>query len=116
VDLTRDADQTRLEWRFHQLPARPLVRREIRLDAVQDAAVETAIRRLVAETPVDAVLTVRVVGTLGDAARRVLSAANLRRLAPATMNIDLKLEDEDGAFVRRTSSRQSDVVLELPLG
>jgi len=116
VDLTRDADQTRLEWRFHQLPARPLVRREIHLDAVQDAVVETAIRRLVAETPVDAVLTVRVVGTLGDAARRVLSAANLRRLAPATMNIDLKLEDEDGAFVRPTSSRQSDVVLELPLG
>jgi hypothetical protein len=57
-----------------------------------------------------------VVGTLGDAARRVLSAANLRRRAPATMNIDLKLEDEDGAFVRPTSSRQSDVVLELPLG
>jgi hypothetical protein len=32
------------------------------------------------------------------------------------MNIELKLEDEDGVFVRPPSSRQSDAMLELPLG
>ena len=116
VDLTRDAGETRLDWQFHELPARPLVRREIHLETVQDAAVEAAIRGLIAESPADAVLTIRVVGKIGDAARRALSAANLRHLAPATMNVSLKLEDEDGAFVRPPSARQSDVVLELPLG
>jgi len=115
VDVTCDAGDTRLDWQFHPLPARPLVRREIHLDAVPDTALETKICAVVADCPADAVLTIRVVGKLGDAARRVLSAANLRRLAPATMNIELKLEDEDGAFVRsRSASRPSDAVLELP--
>jgi DNA repair exonuclease SbcCD nuclease subunit len=116
IDLTRDAREIRLDWQFHQLPARPLVRREIHLDTVQDIAVEAAIRGLIAESPSDAVLTIRVVGTLGDDARSVLAAANLRRLAPATMNIELKLEDEDGTFVRPVSSSSNDVTLELPLG
>ena len=78
VDLTLDAGETRLDWQFHQLPARPLVRREIHLDTVHDAAVEAAIRGLIAGSPADAVLTIRVLGKVGDAARRVLSAANLR--------------------------------------
>jgi len=116
VAVTPNADGGRLDWQFHPLPARPLVRREVHLDAVEDAALESTIRALIGDSPADAVLTIRVAGKLGDDARRVLSAANLRRLAPATMNIELKLEDEDGAFVRPPSSRQSDVVLELPLG
>jgi DNA repair exonuclease SbcCD nuclease subunit len=116
VDLTLDANATRLAWQFHELPARPLVRREIHLDTVQDAAVDTTIRALIAASPADAVLTIRVVGKVGDTARRVLSAANLRHIAPATMNIELTLEDEDGAVVRPVPSRQSDAVLELPLG
>jgi DNA repair exonuclease SbcCD nuclease subunit len=117
VDVRCDGGETRLDWQFHPLPARPLVRREIHLDAVADTALEPTIRALIAAVPPDAVLTIRVIGNLGDGARRVLSAANLRRLAPATMNIELKLEGEDGTFVRPSSSaRQSDVVLELPLG
>ncbi len=116
VDLTCDAGDTRLDWQFHPLPARPLVRREVQLDAVEDAALESTIRALIGDSPPDAVLTIRVAGKLGDNARRVLSAANLRRLAPTTMNIELKLDLEDGAFVGPPFSSQSDVVLELPLG
>ena len=116
VGVTCDARDTRLDWQFHPLPARPLVRREIQLDALQNTALETTVRALIDSAPADAVLTIRVVGKPGDDARRVLAAAYLRRLAPATMNIELKLEGEDGAFVRTPSSRQSDVVLELPLG
>ena len=96
--------------------ARPLVRREIHLDTVHDTAVEAALRGLIAASPADAVLTIRVLGKVGDAARRVLSAANLRHLAPATMNIELKLEDETAFSSGPPSARQSDVVLELPLG
>jgi DNA repair exonuclease SbcCD nuclease subunit len=116
VDVTCNAGDTRVDWQFHPLPARPLVRREIHLDAVQDTALEPTIRALIADVPADAVLTIRVVGKLGDGSRRVLSAANLRRLAPATMNVELELEDDDRAFVKPPSSRQNDAVLELPLG
>lgn len=111
VDLMCDVSETRPDWQFHPLPARPLVRREIHVDAVQDTTLEATIRALIAAVPADAVLTIRVVGTLGDDARRVLSAANLRRLAPATMNIELKLGDQEA--VPRTI-RKSDAVLELP--
>jgi len=116
VALTPNADGPRLDWQFHPLPARPLVRRDVHLDAIEDAAVEPTIRVLIGDSPADAVLTIRVAGKLGDDARHVLSAANLRRLAPATMNIELELDLEDGAFVRPAFSRQSDGVLELPFG
>jgi DNA repair protein SbcD/Mre11 len=115
VDMTCDSGGTRLDWRFHVLPARPLVRREVRVDGVGDAAVEAMLRTLIAETPIDAVLTIRVVGTISDRARRVLTAANIRSLAPATMNVELTLQGEVGAFVRQQpSSRRSDAILELP--
>src|SRR5215831_14380859 len=74
VDLTHDAGETRLEWTFHQLPARPLVRREIHLEAVENAALEPTIRALIGDAPADAVLTIRIVGKLDDDARRVLAA------------------------------------------
>jgi exonuclease SbcD len=115
IDVTHDAGGARLDWRFHPLPARPLVRREIHLESVHDTALEATIRGVIAESPADAVLTLRVVGTFSDAARRVLSAANLRRLTPPTMNIELKLEDDDGTFVRpRAVPGRSDTVLEFP--
>jgi DNA repair exonuclease SbcCD nuclease subunit len=116
VDVMSDGSTTKLDWRFHQLPARPLVRRELAIESVADHALEAAITNIIAECADDAVLTLRIVGTLSDHGRRVLAAANLRRLAPPTMNVDLKLEDNDGFFVRPVSrSRLNDEMLELPL-
>ena len=116
VDVSCDGPTAKLDWEFHQLPARPLVRRELTLENVTDDSLEATIVKLITECADDAVLTLRIVGTLGDHARRVLAAANLRRLAPSTMNVDLKLEDDDGLFVRPVSrSRPSDEMLELPL-
>ena len=116
VDVTRDRSTTQLDWQFRQLPARPLVRRELAIEAVPDHALEAAIAGIIAECADDSVLTLRIVGALSEHAGRVLAAANLRRLAPPTMNVDLKLEDDDGMFVRPVSrSRPSDEMLELPL-
>jgi exonuclease SbcD len=116
VDVMSDGSTTKLDWRFHQLPARPLVRRELAIESVANHALEAAITNIIAECADDAVLTLRIVGTLSDHGRRVLAAANLRRLAPPTMNVDLKLEDNDGFFVRPVSrSRLNDEMLELPL-
>jgi len=61
------------------------------------------------------VLTIRIVGTVSEHAWRVLSAANLRRLSPSSMNIELRL-DGDSAVDRPSSGpNRSDGVLELPL-
>ena len=116
VDLTCDGPTPQIDWQFRHLPARPLVRRELVLEGVAGHSLEAAIGAIIADCAADAVLTLRVVGTLTDHGRRVLAAANLRRLAPPTMNVELKLEDEDGLFVRPVSrSRPSDEMLELPL-
>ncbi len=114
VEVALDGSDIHLDWEFHSLPARPLVRRELHVDALADDAVESALRTMIAEAPDDAVLTIRVVGSIGEHAWRALSASNLRRLSPSSMNIELKL-DGDVALVRPPSiPRRSDEVLELP--
>ena len=115
VEVACDDSDTRVTWQFHTLPARPLVRCDLNVDALAHDALEAAVRTMIADAPDDAVLTIRVVGTLGEHAWRVLSSANLRRLSPSSMNISLKL-DRDASFVRPVSRpTRRDEVLELPL-
>jgi DNA repair exonuclease SbcCD nuclease subunit len=102
-------------WEFHALPARPLVRHDLVVDAIADDALESTLRTLIAEAPADAVLTIRVTGTMSEHAWRVMSAANLRRMSPPSMNVELKL-DRTEAFVRPAPTpRPIDDALELPL-
>ncbi len=90
VEVALAADGARVDWRFCPLPARPLVRQTLSVDAVGEADLEVYLRSLIAEAPVDAVLTIRVEGTITDGAARFLSAAHLRSLAPATINVELR--------------------------
>ena len=114
VEVACDDSAARVDWKFCALPARPLVRCNLDIDGIADDALESAIRTVIAEAPENAVLTIRVVGTLGEHAWRVLSAANLRRLSPSSMNIALKL-DGNASFVRPASGRRRrDEALELP--
>jgi DNA repair protein SbcD/Mre11 len=116
VEVACDAPVARVDWRLHPLPARPLVRRELHLDTVADEALESTIRAFVAEVPADAVLTIRVVGALTERAARVLAAANLRRLAPRSMNVEVRLEDQNAVRAWRTKdAEEHEQVLELPL-
>jgi hypothetical protein len=48
----------------------------------------------------DAVLTIRLDGTMTPRAARLLSAANLRSLAPPTMNVELRLANLADAIPR----------------
>lgn len=84
--------QERVAWRFERLPARPLVRHDIDAGAMTDDALESGVRAFIADAPADAVLTIRVSGSLSSRAARFLSAANLRRLAPETMNVEVRAE------------------------
>ena len=115
VELTCADSVVHLDWRFHQLPARPLVRHDLQLDGLEASQVESSIRSLVADAPADAVLSIRVTGAISEDVSRVLSAAFLRTLAPETMNLDLRLVDGIDRNSLPKPPRQRDDVLELPL-
>lgn len=116
VELTCNDSVVKLDWRFHKLPARPLVRHDLQLDGLEASQVESAIRSLVASTPVDAVLSIRVTGAITEHVSPVLSAGFLRSLAPATMNLDLRLGDGvDRDSLPGPTRQRDDDVLELPL-
>ncbi len=97
VEVVRDDAGVRVDWRFHMLPARPLVRHTLSVDAVAESDLEVHLRSLIAEAPADAVLTIRVEGTIPEGAARLLSAAYLRSLAPATMNVELRPVERTGS-------------------
>lgn len=90
-------------WEFRSLPARPMIVRDVTAPA-EAAALERELRAIVAEVPEDAVLTIRVQGELADGQARVLSAANLRRFVPASMNLDVRTEWQAQAFRRARSA------------
>jgi DNA repair exonuclease SbcCD nuclease subunit len=106
VELDCAGPSPQASWQFHPLPARQLVRRDVHVEGTAEAAaLEAMIRGVIGEVPADAVLTIRIVGSLTEAGRRVLAAANLRRLAPASMNLELRLDDE---ALRRPTVRATD--------
>jgi DNA repair protein SbcD/Mre11 len=115
VEIAIEDADVRAAWEFHPLPARPLVRHDLVVDTIADDALESTIRALIAAAPADAVLTIRVAGAMSEHAWRVMSAANVRRWSPPSMNVELKL-DRTEAFVRPASTKRSnDEVLDLPL-
>jgi hypothetical protein len=90
VDLVINDGAARVGWRFNPLPARPLVRCALDVNSCTGAELEARLRTLVTEAPADAVLTIHVEGNMTDHVGRLLSAANLRSLAPTTMNVELR--------------------------
>jgi exonuclease SbcD len=79
----------RVEWEFRELPARPMIRKEILVDGSSESALATTVHEIIAAAPRDAVLSIRVAGALTDAQWRVVSAASLRAVAPRTMNVEI---------------------------
>ncbi len=74
-------------WVFRELPARPMLRKDIHparngMDDLRDR-----IQSAIAAAPPDAVLNVRIFGKLQEGQFNLVSAANLRAMAPRTMNI-----------------------------
>ena len=113
VELKPEGERVDVAWNFHALPARPLVRHDLQLDGLGAPQVESTIRTLVATSPADAVISVRVTGTISEEVSRVLSANFLRALTPPTMNLDLRLADGP-EVLPRAKGRQHEDILELP--
>ena len=108
---TRDG---RVDWEFRDLPARPMVVADIEADAFRAGTtrvrpgaacgetLESRIRAIIAAAPDDSVLRIRIRGRLRDRDLPAVSAASLRRFAPATMNVEVGV---DGLFGRGRDGR-----------
>lgn len=101
-----DAGPAAVRWRFGALPTRPMLTREIRAGGLDRRALTEEIRRAVRDAPADAVLRLRIVGTVPPPARAALSAAALRALAPGTMNVEVALADEPRRGTRNEARRR----------
>ena len=86
-------DDGRARWDFRDLPARPMVRRELEAGGMTPNVMESSVREIVGTLPVDAVVSIRIVGDMTDEHWRTLSAARLRTFVPPTMNLDITPAD-----------------------
>lgn len=86
-----DAAAPRVRWEFRELPARPMVRREIVPATMSEVLLAETVQEIVSTAPPDAVLSIRLAGPLTDAQWGVVSSARLREIAPRTMNVEITL-------------------------
>lgn len=78
-----------VRWDFRELPARPMIRREVAADGLSESALADVVRAMITEAPADAVLSIRMTTPLSEQQWSVVSAARLRELAPSTMNVEI---------------------------
>ena len=76
---------------FRRLPTRPMVVKELDANDMGREGLENAVRRTIAQLPKDAVLQLRILGSVQQDGRQVLGANFLRSLAPPTMNVEARL-------------------------
>ncbi len=93
-DLANGSRSSLCRWDFHELPARPMLIHDLQADDNTGTEVELAIRKCIEQSPVDAILRVRIHGRPGGEVRMVTRAANLRAIAPPTMNVEAVMVDE----------------------
>jgi DNA repair exonuclease SbcCD nuclease subunit len=91
-----------LQWEFRSLPARPMIRKEISVDGLTPAGLDTILRAVVSSEPPDAVLSIRIKGHLDAEHWRIVSARHLRTFVPPTMNVDVVPSDPPNRAPSRT--------------
>jgi DNA repair exonuclease SbcCD nuclease subunit len=103
VERGQDCGGVLRRWEFRRLSARPMEVKEVQADGATANILERRLASAIDKVPRDAVLRIRVHGQVTQDARAVVHAANLRALAPPTMNVEVMLVD-DGArrSVKRT--------------
>ena len=89
VRVRAEAPRAQVEWEFRELPARPMIRKEIAAAALSPMALASAVESIVAEVPIDAVVSIKLLGALTGDQWRVVSSARLRAIVPRTMNVDI---------------------------
>jgi DNA repair exonuclease SbcCD nuclease subunit len=92
---------------FVPLPARPMLEVQIGLDSHTPESLVHYLRQALAQLDPDAVVRVRLEGQTDWDARAFVTAARLRSLAPATMNVSLAPDQSRWADAPRVSRQRS---------
>jgi exonuclease SbcD len=82
-------------WEFRDLPARPMIRRDIDATGVSEEVLLNRAKEIIADCPPDAVLCLRLIGEWTDSQWRIVSSSRLREIAPSTMNVELARPRDD---------------------
>jgi len=93
-------------WRFEELPARPMVVRDLKVEGLGRSDLLRLVSTEVARAPADAILRLRLRGGLRPEARAALAARRLRAITPARMNLEVIGLDDRGAPRRRSDRRR----------
>jgi DNA repair protein SbcD/Mre11 len=95
LDLgTQGPDRGRLvSWRFHELPARPMVLLELDAEGLDREELSAWLKKNLAGLDPEAVIKIRVKGEPGPGALELLSAPRLREAALASQNIEAAFVD-----------------------
>ena len=86
---------------FRCLPTRPMLLCDLHASPAGGAGLQRAMEDAIAQAPFDAILRLQIHGPLDDGARSVLSAAKLRSLIPPTMNVEVRIVEDDRSSRRR---------------
>ena len=82
------------DYEFRPLPARPMVVKELDVGAIGRDEIEKLLRGALHRAPEDAILRLRILGSVRQDVRPALSAHSLRSMTPPTMNVEVVLLDE----------------------
>jgi exonuclease SbcD len=77
------------QWRFHELPARPMHQLEVQAANMTASELESWIKKNLAHLHRDSVVKIRIHGKMSTGLLSVVGAASLRSLAPETMNVTI---------------------------
>src|SRR5690606_3293304 len=92
LELAPADDVRPLQWEFRQLPARPMIVRDIPAEGMSADALHAALRGVVDQETAGAVLRVRVDGELSRDQLRAIAASRLRAFVPESMNLEIRTE------------------------
>jgi exonuclease SbcD len=115
VGVDGRSGSARVTWEFRELPARPMIRREIIVEGLSETALAMAVRAIIAAAPVDAILSIRLTGgAMSESQWRSVSSARLRAVAPRTMNVEV-VPAREWASSRQLRSGAGEPEPKLPL-
>lgn len=90
--LILELERGGVRWEFRPLPARPMIVRQLAVSSGNAGELDAAIRGAVRSAPRDAVLRIRVDGSLTAAQLHVISAAHVRSFTPDSMNVEIRAD------------------------
>jgi DNA repair exonuclease SbcCD nuclease subunit len=79
------------EIHFVELPTRPMVSMDISPASLKDPDFESYLKSELSKVDPDAIVRLRIRGEVSGETAKILSAPILREIAPATMNISIRM-------------------------